>query len=194
MMRIWGLVRVQCLPVFNRSAESLDVLATLFRLLTRLTLNPNDPDEHLLDECYLLPSQVLIPQLQNVTSQYSLASPILFYLTNNHFPMRVRLKTINFASIYNSCGCSFQFDYNIEPQNLKFTPDIVSVESGLSGEQISDSIRHIQLGKRPGTLRRCTRCGAYTSLNSVARSAAMRAWEQRWASGCRCGGLWRLQT
>lgn len=48
MMRIWGLVRLQCLPVFNRSAENLDVLATLFRLLTRLTLNPNDPDEHLL--------------------------------------------------------------------------------------------------------------------------------------------------
>lgn len=48
MMRIWGLVRVQCLPVFNRSAESLDVLATLFRLLTRLTLNPIEPDDHLL--------------------------------------------------------------------------------------------------------------------------------------------------
>lgn len=50
MTRIWGLLRAQCLPVFTRSAENLDVLATLFRLLTRLTLNPHEPDEILLGE------------------------------------------------------------------------------------------------------------------------------------------------
>lgn len=48
VMRMWGLVRSQCLPVFSRSAENLDVLATLYKLLTRLTLNPNEPDEVLL--------------------------------------------------------------------------------------------------------------------------------------------------
>lgn len=48
MMRIWGLLKPQCLPVFSRSAENLDILATLFRLLTRLALNPHDPDELLL--------------------------------------------------------------------------------------------------------------------------------------------------
>lgn len=62
-------------------------------------------------------------------------------------------------------------------------------------ENIVDSIRHIQLGKRPGPVRRCTRCGAFTSLNSVAKTPAMRSWEQRWNAGCRCGGsswiLWR---
>lgn len=47
-MRMWGLVRSQCLPVFSRSAENVDVLATLYKLLTRLTLNPNEPDEVLL--------------------------------------------------------------------------------------------------------------------------------------------------
>lgn len=50
VMRMWGLVRAQCLPVFSRSAENLDVLATLYKLLTRLTLNPNEPDELLLGE------------------------------------------------------------------------------------------------------------------------------------------------
>lgn len=50
VMRMWGLVRSQCLPVFSRSAENLDVLATLYKLLTRLTLNPNEPDEVLLGE------------------------------------------------------------------------------------------------------------------------------------------------
>lgn len=48
---MWGLVRAQCLPVFSRSAENLDVLATLYKLLTRLTLNPNEPDELLLGKC-----------------------------------------------------------------------------------------------------------------------------------------------
>lgn len=48
VMRMWGLVRSQCLPVFSQSAENLDVLATLYKLLTRLTLNPNEPDELLL--------------------------------------------------------------------------------------------------------------------------------------------------
>lgn len=85
MIRVWGLLRSQCLPVFMRSAENLDVLATLFRLLTRLTLNPNEPDDLLLDECCMLPSQVLIPQLQCFSSQYSIASPILFYTPNMPF-------------------------------------------------------------------------------------------------------------
>lgn len=48
VMRMWGLVRTQCLPTFSRSVENLDVLAMLYKLLTRLTLNPNEPDEVLL--------------------------------------------------------------------------------------------------------------------------------------------------
>lgn len=195
MMRIWGLVRSQCLPVFMRTAENLDVLATLFRLLTRLTLNPNEPDDLLLDECCLLPSQVHIPQLQCFSSQYCIASPILFYMIN--LPFKVRTQSSFQSSSYSLKNVFYshtQFEYNVEPQNIKFTQDITLAENSLSGEHISDSIRHIQLGKRPGKLRRCTRCGAYTSLHSVARTAAMRAWEQRWASGCRCGGFWRIHV
>lgn len=86
-----------------------------------------------------------------------------------------------------------QFDYNVEPQCLRFNPDIPVVEGALINDNLMDSVRHIQLGKQPAALRRCTRCGAWSSLSSVARTAAMRAWEQRWASGCRCGGFWRLQ-
>lgn len=114
VMRMWGLVRAQCLPVFSRSAENLDVLATLYKLLTRLTLNPNEPDDILLgkcaihtfripfyifrinsnllfylDECCLLPSQVMIPQLQLISPQHCIASPILFYLTTSNLPLRV---------------------------------------------------------------------------------------------------------
>ncbi|XP_015604131.1 mediator of RNA polymerase II transcription subunit 16 isoform X2 [Cephus cinctus] len=35
IIRIWGLLRSSCLPVFVRSADNLDVLALLFRLLSK---------------------------------------------------------------------------------------------------------------------------------------------------------------
>lgn len=54
IIRIWGLLRQSCLPVFVRSAETLDVLALLFRLLSRLAQNPNEPDDTLIGEFYFL--------------------------------------------------------------------------------------------------------------------------------------------
>jgi hypothetical protein len=47
IIRIWGLLRQSCLPVFVRSAENLDVLGLLFRLLSRL-IQTSEPDENLL--------------------------------------------------------------------------------------------------------------------------------------------------
>lgn len=92
MIRIWGLVKKSCLPVFSRSADNLDILATLFRLLTKLSLNPSEPDELLLDECCLLPSQVLIPQLQYNTPRPSLTSPML---PNLQLPLQVSFNQMN---------------------------------------------------------------------------------------------------
>jgi len=40
IIRIWGLLRPSCLPVFLRSADNLDVLALLFCLLSKL-VQPN---------------------------------------------------------------------------------------------------------------------------------------------------------
>uniref|UniRef100_A0A1B0CL25 Mediator of RNA polymerase II transcription subunit 16 n=1 Tax=Lutzomyia longipalpis TaxID=7200 RepID=A0A1B0CL25_LUTLO len=171
MIRIWGLLKEQCLPIFAR-ADSLDILSTVFRLLTRLAFNPNEPDDMLLDECCLLPSQVMIPQLPFVTMRVSVASPLL---ANLSLPL--------------------YFEYNVEPECLKFSVDNNPMENGgVSNDSVVDSVRHLQLGKMPPMLRKCCRCGAATAMNSVARTAAMKAWEQRWSSGCRCGGFWRLQS
>lgn len=49
MIRIWGLLKPQCLPVFSGSAYNLDILSALFRTLTRLAIL-NEPDEMLLGE------------------------------------------------------------------------------------------------------------------------------------------------
>nr|CAD7409211.1 unnamed protein product [Timema poppensis] len=48
IIRIWGLLRQSCLPVFVRSAENLDVFALLFKLLSRL-VQTSEPDENLLE-------------------------------------------------------------------------------------------------------------------------------------------------
>lgn len=88
MMRFWGLLKPQSLPVFARSDENLDVLLQCFKLLTRLALNPNEPDDFLLDECCLLSSQVLIPQLQLVSGQTSITSPVLPFAS---LPIYVRI-------------------------------------------------------------------------------------------------------
>lgn len=169
MIRIWGLLRPQCLPVFSRSADNLDILATLFRLLTKLAPKPTDPDDQLLDECCLLPNQVLIPQIQLNTPRTSLSSPVL---VNVALPL--------------------QFEYNVECDQLEFTPELHYVEGCLMNNSIIDSIRYIQLGKNSANLRRCSRCGSYSSLKSVARTAAMKGWEQRWNT-CKCGGFWKLE-
>lgn len=170
MIRIWGLFKPQCLPSFTRSSDSQDILSTIFRLLTKLALNPNEPDEMLIDECCALPSQVLIPS----QVQYN--------------PPRCGLIVPNLQSL----PLPQTFDYNCESEALNFQPETTSIEGGLSCETAIDSVRYLQFGRWPKALRKCTRCGAYTSLNSIARTSATKAWEQRWMSGCRCGGFWRL--
>lgn len=50
IFRIWGLIRHSCLPTFSYM-ENVDVIATLFRILTRL-LQTSEPDESLLGNIY----------------------------------------------------------------------------------------------------------------------------------------------
>lgn len=169
MIRIWGLLRPQCLPVFTK-ADSLDILATLFRLLTKLAPKPCEPDDQLIDECCLLPNQVLIPQINLNTPRTSLSSPLL---CNLPLPL--------------------QLEYNVEYDLLEYTPELHYVEGCLMNNSIVDSIRYIHLGKSSANLRRCSRCGSYSSLKSVARKV-MLGWELRWNNGCKCGGFWKLET
>ncbi|XP_067002981.2 mediator of RNA polymerase II transcription subunit 16 isoform X2 [Anabrus simplex] len=169
IIRIWGLLRQSCLPVFVRSAENLDVLALLFKLLSRLVQSGTEPDENLLDECCLLPSQVMIPQLNPPAKFTAVASPALFF---QNLPI--------------------QLEFGVEPECLFFVPDLSPVEGTMQTEQTVDSIRHIYLGKQPLVVKQCCRCGAKAQVHSMIRTAAIRAWDQRWARACRCGGHWRI--
>ncbi|XP_025162588.1 mediator of RNA polymerase II transcription subunit 16 isoform X2 [Harpegnathos saltator] len=175
MIRIWGLLRPLCLPVFLRSADSLDGLALLFRLLSKLVQPAGDTqqqqqvDDGLIDDCCLLPNQIMIPQLYQGNSITAIVSPVLFY---QNLPL--------------------QLEYGVEPEQLLFTPEMNPVEGCMYSGQIVDTIRHLYLGKQPLLVKQCTRCGGKAQVQNMTRTAAVRAWDQRWTRACRCGGTWRI--
>lgn len=92
-----------------------------------------------------------------------------------------------------TCHLLFQFEYNCEPDNYKHGQESPYFSNN-SSTNLMDSIRHLQLGKKPNALRKCLRCGAWSGTGIIGKSAAMKSWEQRWQNECRCGGYWRLQS
>lgn len=170
IMRIWGLIRSTCLPTFVRSTENLDVLGHLFRLLTRL-LQTQEPDDALLDECCLLYSQVMIPHVNFGAMAYGIASPALWLQTT-----------------------PLQLEYGQEPDFVQFKSEPSPFDGAAQREALMDAVRHIYLGQQPAAVKQCTRCCSLTLLHGLPRSAANRAWDQRWARGCPCGGHWKLRS
>lgn len=52
------------------------------------------------------------------------------------------------------------------------------------GGQTVDSIRHLYLGTTPRAVKQCVRCGNFAGTQPVTRTAAIRAWDQRWIRSC----------
>jgi len=183
IFRIWGLIRQSCLPAFCYM-ENIDVIATLFRILTRLLQTP-EPDDALLDECSQLSSQLVIPELGLCLPARGLASPALFL---SQWPL--------------------QYEYGVqaeEPVSLKFDASLTSgaVASGAGGgtgvgscwenELKIDSVRHVYLGSKPHNVRYCSRCRGVSIIKGLARSTAAKSWDMRWQMACPCRGAWSRQ-
>ncbi|CAG2118094.1 unnamed protein product [Medioppia subpectinata] len=174
IIRFWGLINSGCLPVFTKMENDLDVISLLFKLLSKTVTERLD--EKLLDECCLLPNQVLIPHLDLCLKAIGVASPALF---TNALPL--------------------QFDYFSEPSFLKFTAKTHSIDGAVNcyaGRRI-DVVRYVGLGasnQESSNLRSCSRCNAVSLLKPIMRSPATRAWDQRWIKNCLCGGHWRVNT
>jgi mediator of RNA polymerase II transcription subunit 16 len=176
IFRVWSLLNESCLPVFTRLNENVDVIATLYKLLTRC-LASDVPDEQLLDECVLLPNNVLIPQIQLALKPIGICSPALFAQ-----PMALQLPLrLHF--------------YRDAPQ-LRTQIKIPMLDGAVRNSQNArtDVVRHIRLGNGfsdAGNLRTCSRCDSVSLLQPPVKSSATRAWDQRWLRNCVCGGHWR---
>uniref|UniRef100_F6U2V5 Mediator of RNA polymerase II transcription subunit 16 n=1 Tax=Xenopus tropicalis TaxID=8364 RepID=F6U2V5_XENTR len=173
MIRIWGLLKPSCLPVYTATSDTQDSMSLLFRLLTRLWLccrdesHPCDPDESLIDECCLLPSQLLIPNMDWLPLGNGIISRL-----QSKLPLRLQFGKPPVAPSY----ASVQYEaYTRSPTQPKI-----------------DHLRRLHLGTFPTEpCKSCTRCGCVTMLKSPNKATAVKQWEQRWIKTCLCGGLWR---
>lgn len=192
-MRIWGLINESkfearhgrvidllpagSLPTFTRLSDNVDVIALLFRLLTKAAMSVGaEPDESLLDECCLLPNQVLIPQMDLTLKAVGVVSPALF---TNTLPL----------------NCTFFH----EPSFLKYNIKTHVIEGAVTNNlrRKMDAVRHISLGPlacESSNVRNCSRCTAVSLLHSLFKTQMTRSWDQRWVRNCLCGGNWLTAT
>lgn len=174
VIRIWGLLKPSCLPVYTATSDTQDSMSLLFRLLTKLWICCRDegaasePDEGLVDECCLLPSQLLVPNLDWLPASDGLVSRL-----QPKQPLRLRFGR---APTLPSSTSTLQLD------GLTRAP----------GQPKIDHLRRLHLGAYPTEeCKACTRCGCVTMLKSPNKTTAVTQWEQRWIKNCLCGGLWR---
>ncbi|XP_062308317.1 mediator of RNA polymerase II transcription subunit 16 isoform X2 [Osmerus eperlanus] len=173
MIRIWGLLKPGCLPIYTATSDNQDSMSLLFRLLTKLWLcsrdegHPQDPDEALIDECCLLPSQLLVPSMDWLPVNDGVICKL-----QGKQPLRLQ----------------FSKPYSL-PLNSNSQ---VEIFSRIAGAQRMDNLRCLHMGVSPTEeSKACTRCGCVTMLRSPNKTNAMKQWEQRWIKNCLCGGLWR---
>uniref|UniRef100_A0A673WXR6 Mediator of RNA polymerase II transcription subunit 16 n=1 Tax=Salmo trutta TaxID=8032 RepID=A0A673WXR6_SALTR len=174
MIRIWGLLKPGCLPIYTATSDNQDSMSLLFRLLTKLWLcsrdegHPQEPDEPLIDECCLLPSQLLVPSMDWLPVNDGIICKL-----QGKQPLRLQ-----FGKPYSLPG-------------LNSTAQ-VEIFSRSPGAQRMDNLRCLHMGVCPTEeSKACTRCGCVTMLRSPNKTNAMKQWEQRWIKNCLCGGLWR---
>uniref|UniRef100_A0A6I8NXK9 Mediator complex subunit 16 n=1 Tax=Ornithorhynchus anatinus TaxID=9258 RepID=A0A6I8NXK9_ORNAN len=174
VIRIWGLLKPSCLPIYTATSDTQDSMSLLFRLLTKLWLccrdenHPSEPDETLIDECCLLPSQLLIPNLDWLPVSDGIVNKL----------QGKQLLRLQFGKPPGLLG------YPVTPQFDLFARG--------PGQPKIDHLRRLHLGAYPTEeCKSCTRCGCVTMLKSPNKTTAVKQWEQRWIKNCLCGGLWR---
>ena len=174
LVRIWGLITSTCLPHFTTTSSNFDCLAQLFKLLTKVWLSRRegggvDFDESIIDECCLLPSQVMVPPVnQGLFGNMDYDNSIF---AQQH-PV-----TYTFGEVPT---------HAVQPANVQL-PD---------GQQMCnqkiDVVRQVSLGSLPPhPTRQCSRCGLLSLMAPLTKVPAVCAWDLRWTQHCLCGGHWK---
>ena len=179
IFKVWGTISPGCLPTFTSTSSQLsDPVKHLFKLLTHAWAcckegRSIEYDDTLKDECAVLPSKLLIPSINQS-----------FHMNCNGFSMFTQQLPLMFKG-----GDTPDFIL----QRGKSKSHKIVTDTSTNNNQKHDVVRQIHLGTKPSeSMRQCCRCGCYSLLKSTAKSQIMKAWEQRWAKQCLCGGHWKL--
>lgn len=171
IIKIWGTQNEACLPIVYQLNDQLDVLETLFRLIS-ICYNSlgSEPEATFLDECIQFANNLSVTHFSFFLPSTGVASPLLHNRLNENVHLVLEF---------------FQDPTQPEPVTL----DKVEGSIDMNGNRKIDIVRNISLGTYPVTnVRHCTRCNS-VSLNKPSFSTT-RVWEQRWMTTCVCGGSW----
>lgn len=172
IIKIWGKQNPASLPVVHRLNDQLDVIGTLFKLISMYysTMNNNEIDESLSQECVQLTNNITITHFEYFLSATGVASPCLHSAEN---------------------GNRLTMEYFRELNTPELTPlDKIEGSIDINGSRKIDIVRNISLGAFPLTnVRHCTRCRGVSLLRAASFNTS-RVWEQRWTTTCVCGGQW----
>ncbi|CAG7734254.1 unnamed protein product [Allacma fusca] len=144
---------------------SLNLSLTSGQNVSLHKLNTNKPMNKI-DDCCLLPSEVQIPS-------YNSFSPAKYHgLASNSFLSR---------------NLPLQIEFGANPVKWHSSTE---ENNGV----MMDGLRLLWLGKNPSGVKICNRCGCVTLIHMPPRSAANKAWDNRWICNCPCGGHWKISA
>lgn len=180
LIRVWGLLKQACMPLFTKLKDDLDVISHSFELITMLWQTGVEEEEvprALVSACSVLPMQVLIPDMIPLTSPNS----VLYHLSNQPHIKRP------FRFVFGTAVPDSKLDKKRAEQQ-------VYVKS-MSGQTARvDMLRLVSLGNTTSPIiKQCIRCGVVSLFNTQKR-IALQVWEQRFITNCICGGIWRKMT
>ncbi len=176
LIRIWGFINTSCSPHFTATSSNFDCLGQLFKLLTKVWLIRKDGgsiecDESLLDECCLLPSQVMIPPIDQG----------LFGDTNYESSIFFQSQPLKYTFV------------ETPPHANSKNSSLVLPDGQFQSHQKKDIVRQVYLGTEPvEETRQCSRCSCVSLTTSISKVSAVKGWDLRWAKACPCGGHWKV--
>lgn len=188
IIKIWGMQNEASLPIVHKLDDQIDVIATLFRIISIIyTTVGNEPDDMLIEECKQFSNSISIPQFVFMLSATGVASPLLHKNQQPNLNQQQQQQPQLQQDVDRSLLVMEFFKAPSEPELVSL--NTVEGAINMNGDRKIDVVRNISLGAHPvANLRHCTRCKSVSLIKPSFNTS--RSWEQRWISSCVCGGSW----
>ncbi len=162
LIRLWSVQRDGFVPTFTKMADSVDVLASLFSLVTRqASLLASSSSEEassqlgIQEDCLRLPSQVLIPAINSVQIRSRGAAPAI--VAAAAATASALSASTSHSGRQSQPHVNFYFGEEPHMETAGGGGTATFVEGVVSNAQIVDCVRQMYLGKDPHDIKQCTR-------------------------------------